>query len=87
MRTQIAELDSRIAGLESEKTALTNDLEQLTEGYNRLKTAVITLAGAVPHEEIGEKLGEELHAFLLKDSKVPHMVIDGDGKRRGDMVM
>jgi outer membrane murein-binding lipoprotein Lpp len=78
--TQIAELDSRIEGLESEETALTNDLEQLTEGHNRLKTAVITLAGVVPHEEIGKRLGEELYAFLLKDSKVPHMVINGVGK-------
>ena len=48
--------------------------------YNQLKTAITTLTGAIPYEEIGEKSGEELHALLLKDSKVPNMVIDGVGK-------
>jgi len=80
LRTQIAELDSRIEGLASEKATLADDLARLREDYNRLKTAVTTLATAIPHEEIGNKLGEELYSFLLKDSKVPHMVIDGVGK-------
>jgi len=31
-------------------------------------------------EEIGKNLAEELHTFLLKDSKVPDIVIDGVGK-------
>jgi len=78
--SQIADLDSKIKGLESEKTTLTSDLEQLIGDYNQLKTAITTLTGAIPYEEIGEKSGEELHAFLLKDSKVPDMVIDGVGK-------
>ena len=80
LRSQIAALDSEIKGLESEKTTLTSDLAQLRGDHNQLKTAITTLAGAIAHEEIGEKLGEELHAFLLKDSKVPGMVIDGVGK-------
>jgi len=79
-KSQIAELDSRIKGLESAKTTLTSNLAQLRGDYNQLKTAIATLAGAIPHEEIGEKLGEELYAFLLKDSKVPDMVIGGVGK-------
>jgi len=80
LRTQIAELDSRIEGLASEKATLADDFARLREDYNRLKAAVTTLATAIPHEEIGKKLGEELYSFLLKDSKVPHMVIDGVGK-------
>jgi DNA repair exonuclease SbcCD ATPase subunit len=80
LKSQIAELDSRIEGLESEKATLTGDLEQLREDYSRLKTAITTLTEAIPHEEIGEKLGEELHGFILKDSKVPDMVIEGVGK-------
>ena len=52
----------------------------MREDHNRLKTAVTALSEAVPSEEIGKKLGDELHAFLLKDSKVPKMVIDGVGK-------
>jgi len=80
LRSEIAELGSRIKGLESEKTTLTSDLAQLRGDHNQLKTAITRLAGAIAHEEIGEKLGEELYAFLLKDSKVPGMVIDGVGK-------
>ena len=80
LRSQIATLDSKIKGLESKKTTLTRDLAQLRADYDQLKTAITTLAGAIPHEEIGKKLGEELYAFLLKDSKVPGMVIDGVGK-------
>jgi hypothetical protein len=80
LRSQIAGLDSKIRGLESEKTTLTSDLEQLIGDYNQLKTAITTLTGAIPYEEIRGKSGEDLHAFLLKDSKVPDMVIDGVGK-------
>lgn len=80
LTSQITELHSRTEGLESEKTTLKNDFERLREDYDRLKAAVTTLADAIPHKEIGEKVGEELHAFLLKDSKVPHIVIDGVGK-------
>ena len=79
-KSQLAELDSRIKGLESEKTALTGDLEQFTKDYNELKMAIKTLAEAVPSEEIGKKLSDDLYEFLLKDSKVPGMVIDGVGK-------
>jgi len=78
--SQITERDSKIEGLESEKITLTSDLDQLRENYNQLKVAITTVAGAIPYEEIKEKLGEELHTFLLKDSKVPDMVIDGVGK-------
>jgi len=80
LRSQMAELDSRIKGLETEKTALTGDLTQLREDYNQLKTAITTIAGAIPPEGIGKKLGEELYTFLLKDSKVPGMMIGGVGK-------
>ena len=48
--------------------------------YSRLEKAITTLNEAIPHEEIGKKLGEELQDFILKDSKVPDMVIEGVGK-------
>jgi chromosome segregation ATPase len=80
LRSQIAAFDSKIKELESEKTTLTNDLAQLRGDYDQLKTAITTLAGAILYDEIREKLSEELYAFLLKDSKVPDMVIDGVGK-------
>jgi len=73
LKAQIAELSSRIEGLESGKTTITTDLANLKE-------AVTALSGAIPYAEIKEKIGQELYQFLLHDSKVPHMVIDGVGK-------
>jgi len=52
----------------------------LKEDYKQIKTAIESLAEMIPGEEIGKRLGEELYNFLLQDSKVPHMVIDGIGK-------
>jgi len=80
LNSNIDELDSRIKGLESENTVLTENLAQMKEDYNNLKTAITTLTETMPHEEIGEELGEELHEFILKDSRVPDMVIEGVGK-------
>ena len=80
LRAQIAKLDSKIEGLASEKTTLTGDLARLREDHDQLKTAITTLAGTIPHEEMGKKLGEELYSFILKDSKVPDMVIEGVGR-------
>jgi len=77
---RIAELDSKISSVESEKTALAAELARLKGVHNGLNTAVDTLATTIPHKEIGEGLGEELYAYVLKDSKVPHAVIDGVGK-------
>jgi len=80
LRAQIANLDSKIEELAAEKTTLTGDLAQLKEDHDQLKKAITTLAGTIPDEEMGKKLGEELYSFVLKDSKVPDMVIEGVGK-------
>ena len=76
----MSERDSKIKGLESEKAALISKLEQLGEDYSQLKTAITTLAEAIPYEEIRKQLGKELYTFVLKDSKVPDAVIEGVGK-------
>jgi len=73
IRAQMADGGSKIKGLESEKVTLTRN-------YDQLKTAITTLTEAIPYEEIREKLGEEMHDFLLKDSKVPDKVIGGVGR-------
>ena len=80
LSSQIAEMGTRIEGLESEKMTLEDDLEKLRKDYKRLKTAITTLAEAVPDEEIGKKLSDDLYSFLLEDSKVPKTVIGGVGK-------
>ena len=78
--SKIAKLDSKIEGLETENTTLIGDLKQLREGYDQLKKAMATLAGAIPDEEIGKKLRDELYGFILEDSKVPDKVIGGVGR-------
>jgi len=80
LKSQIAKLESKIKGLQSEKTTLSNDLAQLRGDHDQLKTAITTLAGVMPYEEMGEKLGEELYSFILEDSKVPNMVVKSMGK-------
>ncbi len=80
LNSQIADMDSRIERLESEKNTLTDALTQLREGYDLLKGVATTLAGAIPHEEVGTNLSEELYNYILKDSKVPDAVIKGVGQ-------
>lgn len=74
------QLEARIAGLETQISELTGELEQLRADHDRLQAAAAGLAAAIPYADIGDSLKEELYQFLLKDSKVPHMVIDGVGK-------
>jgi predicted nucleic acid-binding Zn-ribbon protein len=80
LNSQMTELDLKIQGLESEKTVLSGDLSKLREDYKQIKTAIESLAEIIASEGFGEHLRDELYDFLLQDSKVPHMVIDGVGK-------
>jgi len=79
-QAQIAERDSKIGSLESEKASLASDLAHMNDVHNSVTAAVDALPETVPHQELGEGLGEDLYAYVLKDSKVPHAVIDGVGK-------
>ena len=79
-QSRVSELNTRIDGLESEKTALETELARLKEAHNGLTEAANTLTTTIPHDKIGETLGEELHTYVLNDSKIPHAVIDGVGK-------
>ena len=78
--SQIAGLDSKIKGLESDKSALDSGLNKARGDYNRLNSAANSLGKEISSDKIGEKLGEDLYAFLLKDSKIPKMVLEGVGK-------
>ncbi|HUV44319.1 MAG TPA: hypothetical protein VMW13_05765 [Dehalococcoidales bacterium] len=80
LKSRIARLDSTVEGLESEKEALTGELAQLREVCAQFKTATETLDAAIPYEEMRDRLGEELYAFILKDSRVPDAVVEGVGK-------
>ena len=78
--SQIAELDTRLEGLEADKAALASDLERSRKDHGQLRTAMTNLAGAIPREEMGKKLGGELYGLILTDSKVPDAVIKGVGQ-------
>ncbi len=80
LEARIAELDSRIANLESEKSSLSAEIARLNGIRNGVQKAAGTLSTTVPLQEIGDTLGAEMYAYLLKDSRVPHAVIDGVGK-------
>ena len=77
---QITGLETRISGLEAEKKALTEELARLQKERDALREAAADLTASVPHEEIGNKLGEDLYGFILKDSRVPDAVIKGVGQ-------
>ena len=77
---EVARMDLQVNELSDEKTTLTNDLEQSRDNYGDLKTGISALAADTPYENMGILLGKELHAYVLKDSKVPSIVIDGVGK-------
>jgi len=66
------------------RTAIASSLEaelgRQTEAYKALLSDLMSLTDRVPSRDIGEPLGTELRDFLLEDSKVPHLVIDGVGK-------
>jgi len=79
-QAQVAEMEEKLRGLESEKAALATELARLNGVQNGVTVAVDMLGTTIPHADIGEGLDEEVYAYLLKDSKVPHTVIDGIGK-------
>jgi len=80
LKAQISSLDTKTGKLDAEKTALTTDLKALREDHKQLVRSISKLVSSVPGEEMGKKMGEELYSFILKDSKVPDMVIEGVGR-------
>lgn len=77
---EMAQLRSQISNLESEKVSVSNELDQLKNGYNELNNSIKAKADTIPREEIGKKMSDDLYKYILEDSKVPKMVIDGVGK-------
>jgi hypothetical protein len=79
----IAERDEFVRQLESLKAA-NADLESrhvaLSAAHQKLKTAGAGLENSLDFDGIRKRLGADMHAFVLKDSKVPDAVIDGVGK-------
>ena len=76
LKAHISSLDTKTGKLEAEKTTLAADLKKLRDDHRQLVAAISKLVSTVPDEEIGKKMGEELYGFVLKDSKVPDVVIE-----------
>jgi len=80
LNTRIAELEASVKSLESENGKLNKNLEKLQAAHDSLNELVVQLAEIIPATELGNKIGEELYTFVLKDSKVPDAVIKGVGQ-------
>ncbi len=80
LEARISELETRTGELEAEGKGLSDELAKLRKDQEELTAAVTTLAQSFPDEETTRKLGEKMHGYLLKDSKVPKAVIEGVGK-------
>ena len=80
LESRIASLEENVKKLTGEKQSLTSELEALHKQHDLLAAAVEKLTETVPHQEIGDTIGEETFSFILHDSKVPDAVIEGVGK-------
>lgn len=80
LKTRIAGLENNVKELESANGKLTAELAALKDDHTRLEAAMTGFKELVSLDEMGKELGDELHTYILDDSKVPDMVIDGVGK-------
>ena len=77
------EIDGRqqqIDELRAEITRLSGELESSGERLAKLKARVAQIPAGIDYEAIGQKHTDWLYEYLVKDSKVPHLVLDGVGK-------
>jgi len=80
LNTRVAELEAEINSLKQENELVTGQLDRQKENYARLKNSIESLQETIISEDISQQLSEEMHEYLMKDSKVPHMVLEGVGK-------
>jgi len=77
------EIDGRqqqIDELRAEITRLSGELESSGERLAKLKASAAQIPAGIDYEAIGQKHTDGLYEYLVKDSKVPHLVLDGVGK-------
>jgi hypothetical protein len=80
LKGQTKEQEAKITKLEQKKANLESELSQLNAEHRELRAAIKGLVDSLPDEEVGQERKDNLYNFLLKDSKVPEMVIGGVGK-------
>jgi len=80
LNSNAAVLKDEIEALQQENALVTGQLDRQKENYARLKDSIESLPDRVAGEDISQQLSEEMHEYVMKDSKVPHVVLEGVGK-------
>ena len=80
LQTEVEDKQKHITELEKEKEALEDNLGKSQGRFEKLKSQALQIPGSINYEDIGQKHADELYEFLVKDSKVPHLVLEGVGK-------
>ncbi|MFH1639361.1 MAG: hypothetical protein ABIB93_03495 [Chloroflexota bacterium] len=79
-RKEVNTLEGKTADLSKELEELTEAHKLLLREYEGLRQAIRATFHDMPYGDIRSNLGEELQDFMLSDSAVPDMVIEGVGK-------
>jgi len=73
---QLADRAAKIEKLETERKSIDAELKQLKGRHEHLRETMVGLPEVIPFQEIRQMLGDELYSALLKESKVPDMVLN-----------
>lgn len=79
-QTVVVALEQKCETMQQNNVALARQLEELQQAHKTLRDVAAKVKETVPAEEIGQKLSDDMHEFMLKDSKVPQLVMEGVGK-------
>ena len=80
LQSDIKQNKVEIKNLEEQKSTLENDLSVQRGHFEKLKESASQIPFAIKNEEIGEAQADGLYKYLVKDSKVPNLVLEGVGK-------
>jgi len=69
-----------IKNLEENRDTLEKELSAQRGHFEKLKESASQIPFAIKNEEIGEAQADGLYKYLVKDSKVPNLVLEGVGK-------
>jgi methyl-accepting chemotaxis protein len=79
-QAKVNDLNAIIKELNAENESVKRELAKSKKEYQALKKAIEKIASPAGDEKATESVSKELYDFLLTDSKVPKMVIDGVNK-------
>jgi SMC interacting uncharacterized protein involved in chromosome segregation len=80
LQDDIKQNEVEIKNLEENRDALEKELSVQRGQFEKLKESASQIPFAIKNEEIGEAQADDLYKYLVKDSKVPNLVLEGVGK-------